>query len=815
MRYLPTGIVTFLFTDIEGSTRLLHELGPDYAAALADHRRALREAFARHDGVEVDTQGDAFFVAFASPREAVAAAAESQAALQSGPIRVRIGLHTGEPSLTDEGYVGLDVHKGARIAASGHGGQVIMSADTRAFLGDAVPVVELGEHRLKDFDHPVQLFQLGDHLFPPLKTISNTNLPRPVSSFIGRRREVAGVLSLLRDGARLVTLTGPGGSGKTRLGIEVAADLVPGYGAGVFWAELAPVRDPSLVLHTVGQSLGAKGGLAEHIGEREMLLLLDNFEHVVEAAPGLADVLEACSNLSLLVTSRELLRIRGEVEYAVPPLVEAEAIELFCTRARLHATDDIAELCARLDNLPLALELAAARTNVLSAAQILDRLSQRLDLFKGGRDADPRQATLRATIGWSHDLLSKGEQRLFARVAVFLGGCTLESAVAVCDAGLDPLQSLVEKSLVRRTGDRFWMLETIREYARERLEESGEAAAVGRRHFDYFLALAESTRLSAEFEYGRRHDLLLPETDNLRTAFDWAVAAGEIELGFRLAIALENFWVTIDPFEGVRRFETLFAAGGDVSPILRARALRCYGGSSEMSGGHEQAKRAYEESLALFEEVGTEGDVAVLIHRLGINALNRGKPDLAREPLERSLDMFRRQGSKRGVAQAIGGLGYLARDEGDLDGAVELWEESLAMVRDTGFLWWQTGMLAALAEAALERGRLEEATALAREQLALGEQVADRQNAVYALAYLARAAAERGDRIRAGQLWGAIEVEESRSPIGAWESERDLYEAALRHHSGAEFESGRRDGRRMSLDQAIQLALEKDEQGPA
>jgi predicted ATPase len=807
MRHLPSGTVTFLFTDIEGSTRLLRELGPDYVATLAEHRRTLREAFARHQGVEVDTQGDAFFVAFGSPAQAVAAAAESQAALEAGPIRVRMGLHTGEPLLTEEGYIGLDVHKGARIAASGHGGQVILSADTRALLDDTASLIDLGEHRLKDFDDPVQLYQLGDGVFPPLQSISNTHLPRPASSFIGRGREVDEVVSLLRDNARLVTLTGPGGTGKTRLGIEVAGELVPEFRAGVFWVGLAPIRDPALVTEAIGQTLGAKEDVAAHIGEREMLLLLDNFEQVVDAAPHLTRLVESCPNLALIVSSRELLRVKGEVEYAVPPLASPEAVTLFCERAQQEPSGVVAELCAQLDNLPLAVELAAARTKVLSPAQILDRLSERLDLFKGGRDAEPRQATLRATIEWSHDLLSPREQRLFARLAVFVGGCTLASAQAICDADLDTLQSLVEKSLLRHTDERFWMLETVREYSTERLEESGQAEDVQRRYFDHFLALAESAHLSAEAEYGRRHDLVLPETDNLRAAFDWAVEAGEIGLGFRLAISLENFWVTLDPFEGVRRFETLFAAGGDVAPILRARALRCYGGSSNMAGKHEQAQRAYKESLALFEQAGDERDAAVLIHRLGINALNLGKPELAREPLERSLVMFRRVGSQRGVAQAIGGLGYLAREEGNLDQAVELWEESLAMVRDSGFIWWQAGMLAALAEAALERGRFDEAAARAREQLSLSSQVIDRQNAVYALAYLARVAAEEGDLHRAGVVWGSIEVEESRAPVGGWEWERDTYESPVLAHAGAKFDQGRREGRRMAFNQAIEFAL--------
>jgi len=293
------------------------------------------------------------------------------------------------------------------------------------------------------------------------------------------------VVELLQDGARLVTLTGPGGSGKTRLAIESAAELVPEFRNGVFWIGLAALRDPALVVGTVAQTLGAKDGLAEHIGERELLLLLDNFEQVVEAAPQLGSLLESCPNLRILVTSRELLRIRGEVDYPVPPLQQPEAVELFCQRSRLEPSSDIAELCRRLDNLPLAVELAAARTSLLSPAQILERLAQRLDLLKGGRDAEARQRTLRATIEWSHDLLTEDEQLLFAYLAVFAGGCTLKAAQEVADADLDALQSLVEKSLVRHTEERFWMLETIREFALERFEQAGAAEELRRRRSAY------------------------------------------------------------------------------------------------------------------------------------------------------------------------------------------------------------------------------------------------------------------------------------------------------------------------------------------
>jgi hypothetical protein len=412
---LPTGTVTFLFTDVEGSTELLHELGAEaYAEALAQHRRIVRGACTAEGGVEVDTQGDAFFVAFASAPRAVAAAEAITDALAPGPIHLRIGLHTGTPLVTDEGYVGDDVHVAARVGAAGHGGQVILSQVTGELLGGN-SLTDLGEHRLKDIAEAISIFQLGEEHFPPLKTISNTNLPRPASSFIGREQELEQVLARIAAGARLLTLTGPGGSGKTRLALEAAASLVPEYKAGVFWVGLAALRDPALVMETISQTLGAKDGLAEHISERELMLLLDNLEQVIEAAPELSRLLTACPNLTLLVTSRELLRVQGEVEYPVPPLAEPEAVSLFCARAQAEPSEEIAELCARLDNLPLAVELAAARAKAISPAQILARLAGRLDLLRGGRDADPRQQTLRATIEWSHDLLTPKEQALFRR----------------------------------------------------------------------------------------------------------------------------------------------------------------------------------------------------------------------------------------------------------------------------------------------------------------------------------------------------------------------------------------------------------------
>ncbi len=520
---LPTGTVTFLFTDIEGSMKLLHEFGAEaYADELAEHRHIVREACASEGGVEVDTQGDAFFFAFPTAWGAIVAAQAITDALADSRIHLRIGVHTGTPFATGEGYVGADVHFAARVAASGHGGQVLLSKSARELVQGA-SVIDLGEHRLKDIDGAVAIYQLGEESFPPLKTISNTNLPRPASSFVGRERELAQVRAKVEDGARLVTLTGPGGSGKTRLALEAGAELVSSYKAGVFWVGLAALREPSLVTETIATTLGTRDGPAEHIGEREMLLLLDNLEQVIQAAPDLAALVAACPNLTLLVTSRELLRVQGEVEYPVPPLASPEAIALFCQRSGLDSSEEIAELCGSLDNLPLAVELAAARSRVLSPAQILERLSQRLDFFRGGRDAEARQQTLRATIAWSYDLLSQDEQHVFRSLSVFAGGCKLAATEEVAGADLDTLQSLVEKSLLRFSNERYWMLETIREYAAERLQTEREASEIFERHTRFYTELSKSAhgelRGPSQEEWLQRLD---PELENLRTASRWA-----------------------------------------------------------------------------------------------------------------------------------------------------------------------------------------------------------------------------------------------------------------------------------------------------
>jgi predicted ATPase len=699
--------------DVEGSTRLLHELGAEaYAQALAEHRLVVREACARHGGVEVDTQGDAFFVAFPTAPGALAAAGEIREGLARGPIRLRMGLHTGTPHVTEEGYVGVDVHRAARIAASGHGGQVLVSASTAALVGPD-DLRDLGEHRLKDLAAPERVYQLGQADFPPLKTLYRTNLPVPATPFLGREAELREVLRLV-EGTRLLTLTGPGGTGKTRLALQAAAEASDRFPDGVFWVPLAPLRDPELVLEAAGEAVGANDGLSEHIADKSVLLLLDNFEHVVDAAVSMAQLLSACPNLELLVTSRELLRVPGEQAYPVPPLDPRDGEELFLARALaarpdFEATPAVSELCARLENLPLALELAAARVRVLSPERLLERLSQRLDLLKGGRGIDPRQQTLRATIEWSHELLDADEQRLFARLAVFRGGCTLDAAEAVCDTDLDTLESLVDKSLVRVRGDRFWMLETIREYAVERLEASGEADEQRRRHAEYFAAMAAEAE--PELIRGRPQawlDRLEPEQDNFRAALDRLHASDETQLALRLAATLFGFWMVRGHFvEARRRLEQALAA--DARPtVARARALVA---AAHVSG---DANEDYaEEALRLSLELGDRWGAAYARFALGAT-IAEGKRDWARarEVLEESRQAFIELGDDHFALVVTRSVAWVTEELGDKERYRELVAEYLQRAQELGNERVEARGLGALAVEALEQGRHEDAREL-------------------------------------------------------------------------------------------------------
>jgi predicted ATPase len=802
---LPSGTVTFLFTDVEGSTKLLHELGAEgYAEALAEHRRVIREACAAEGGVEVDTQGDAFFFAFPAAPGAAGAAEAMTEALATGPIQVRIGLHTGTPLLTDEGYVGDDVHFAARVASSGHGGQVILSRSTAQLV--ELKLTDLGEHRLKDIPVAVSIYQLGSGSFPPLKTISNTNLPTPASAFVGRDDELLDVLSRIEEGARLVTLTGPGGTGKTRLAIEAASELVPEYKAGVFWVGLATLRDSALVTETIAQTLGAKDGLAGHVGEREMLLLLDNLEQVIEAAPGLSELLSACPNLTLLVTSRELLRIQGEVEYAVPPLAEQDATALFCARAQLEPSEDIADLCARLDNLPLAVELAAARTSVLTPEQILERLSQRLDLLKGGRDADARQQTLRTTVEWSYDLLSDEQKQLFARLSVF-ASCTLEAAGEVADADLDTLQSLVEKSLVRFTDGRYWMLETIREYAAERLDEDTAAHNVRSGHAAYYLALAEHTGADDASSVLRRLD---DEHDNMRAALSWFSDEREAERELRLVSALTNFWIVRGHLrEGLSHAEKALEGQADGSSSWRMKVLAAASDFARMQGDTARGRAYCEESLALAREIGDYAGVAQALHELGEAATSDGDYDVATELYQEAVEAARKAG--RNGAGSIGNLGWVAFLQGDYERAMPLFEESAELFRERGHESGVAVQLCNVVDANVMLGRPEEARPRIRECLQIARELQFVQMIASSLDATAAVVAHDGDAGTAMRLVGAADAVFEDLHLAGSDSDRRVADLALeratRALGGDVAQAMRAEGRKLDTNQAIELAL--------
>jgi predicted ATPase/DNA-binding SARP family transcriptional activator len=661
------------------------------------------------------------------------------------------------------------------------------------------------------------------------KEAAASALPAPPNRLLGRGRELIELREfLLRDDVRLLVLTGAGGSGKTRLALEAAREAASSFANGAAFADLAPLRDPALVVGAIARALGIQDvsgedpleTLAAALRGRELLLLADNAEHVRAAAPSFVELLARAPRLTLLVTSRVVLHLSGEHVYPVEPLAAEPAVALFLERAREaeprfrpDAADEqaIRRICKRLDGLPLAIELAASRVRTLTPVELLGRLEPRLPLLTGGpRDLPARQQTLRATLEWSYELLNDDERRDLNRLAVFAGGCTLEAAEAVCGTTLERLSSLLDANLLLRAaanGSRYSMLETIREYAAERLDTLSGVEALRRRHAEYFLELAQSANLTTEARGEQRHDVVIAEQANIRAAIDWAAATGDVALALELTVALENFWSTSDPFEGVRRMETLLARAGDVPIALRARALRALGSSATMVGKLGLAEQVFRESLAALRAVDDELGIGIVLHRLAASAVNLGEPARARGPLEESLAIFRRHGFRKGELQAIGTLGELARAQGDADQAVTLLERSATMAAEEGFTWWEANTRANLADLALAQNQPEEAATRARQTLRLGRRIGDRQLCVYALAYLACAGAESGDARRAGRLWGAVEAEEARRPLGHWEGAREQYAARVFAHADAHLEQGLREGRELPLQAAIEEAL--------
>jgi predicted ATPase len=823
---LPTGTVTFLFTDIEGSTRLLRELGSEYADVLAEHHRTLREVWRRHGGSEVDTQGDAFFVAFARASDAVAAAADAQSALAGGPVRVRMGLHTGEPILVDEGYVGYDVHRAARIAAAGNGGQVLLSQATADIAGAGVR--DLGLHRLKDLSAPERLFQLGTEDFPPLKTLHETNLPVPATRFLGREREIDEIAALLRrPDVRLITLTGPGGSGKTRLSLQAAAAAADDYDHGVWWVPLASLADPALVETVAAQTLGSTDALAATVGDKRLLLVLDNFEHLLAAAADVRETIGVCPRVTVLVTSREPLHVDGEWEVAVDPMREQEAVELFVQRAAAVRSDvapngEVGEICRRLDCLPLAIELAAARVKALSLPALLERLEQRLPLLAGGsRSAPERQRTLRATIAWSHDLLTPAEQEVFARLAVFAGGCTLEAAEEICGADLDAIASLVDKSLLRRTGERYWMLETIREFAAERLAELADADALRDRHAAWYLALGERAEPELHARQGREWlDRLEAEHANLRASLDYLMLCGDAHRALRLSGAIWTYWVTRGHWnEGRRLLAAALALGADVEPerlvdpLWGAAILALWQGDAEE--GEQRASRL----LEISRTTGLQRGEAVGLHTLGMVAAARGDRDRAYALYEESLLLARDVNDGWLLSVATNNLGAQYLVEEDYARAAELFEESLAIGEARGDLDRRARALTNLGFANHGLGHLARAREFYRRGLAAAEEIGLVETELNALLGIAASEAEAGDAVTAARLLGRINEQHSSLGAGRFEEDDAVYAGTLARLRSAlepeELASELATGAAMSQEEAIDLALGRRRGPPA
>ncbi|MGN6699971.1 MAG: ATP-binding protein, partial [Thermomicrobiales bacterium] len=764
---LPSGIVTLLFTDLAGFTRLGQQLGDRLADQVAEHRRLLRAAYAAHGGHTVNAFGDSTFAVFASAADAVAAAVAAQRAFarhdwpEGAAVQVRIGLHTAELAPVDEGrdYVGPEVDRAALVNAAAHGGQVLLSQATAALVADALPpdtaLKDLGDHYLRDYPQPERLWQLtiaglpADFPPPRARAAGPLNLPVPPTPLVGREREVAAVSALLRaPAARLVTLTGPGGVGKTRLGLLVAAGLADDFRDGVAFVPLAAVSDPALVVPAIAAALGVRevvgqplaATLAAFLRARRLLLLLDNVEQVLPAAAALADLLAACPAVTLLVTSRAALRIAAEREYVVPPLDlpapqsaltpdalwRNEAVRLFVERARsvvpaFRATaadaHAIAAICCRLDGLPLAIELAAARSRLLAPPALLARLERRLALLTGGgADLPARQQTLRGTLDWSYLLLGPDDQALFARLAVFVGDWTLEAAEAVCgDSGgraldvLTGLESLVSKNLVQHSAGvdsapRLRLLETIREYALERLAASGaqdEASELFRRHAVYYLALAETEPAVRGPAWGAWLARLDQEYDNVRAALGWALDAGETALLLRFGVALRRFWHARGEVSQGRRWLAAALAGDDVPAAeLRARAIHTLANLAHYQGDYQQAQALYAESLRLRRAIGDQSGIAGSLASLAEVHQNQGNYAGTRALHEEALAIWRALGDVRGIGGSLAELGTLACRQGEFPRAAALLEEGLALARRAGDAWLAGRCLAELSAVA-------------------------------------------------------------------------------------------------------------------
>jgi predicted ATPase/class 3 adenylate cyclase len=872
---LPTGTVTFLFTDIEGSTRLVAALGPRYEEVIARHAAILRGAIAAHAGTDVSTEGDSFFAVFPSAVAAVRAAVDAQRALAAHPwpddavLLVRMGLHTGEGRLGGDNYVGLDVHRAARIAAAGHGGQVLLSDGIRSLVAQELPagvaVRDLGEHRLKDLPAAERLWQLEiDGLprdFPALRSLDArpNNLPLSPTHLIGRSAQLDQASDLLRQ-RRLLTLTGPGGTGKTRLALAVAERLLPDYADGVFFVGLEDARDRTTVASQIAVALGVREkpdrdleqGVKDHLRDRELLLVLDNFEQVLSSAPLVAELLAGSPRLRVIVTSRAVLHLGGEQDYEVPPLSlpdpqhlpalaalsQYEAVALFIERARAVKPDfavtnenapAVAEICSRLDGLPLAIELAAARIRLLTPRAILDRLERSLPVLATGRhDVPGRQRTLRGAIDWSYELLGEAERSLFERLAAFAGGWTLDAAEEVCNPDrelgietIDGLASLVDESLVHPTDgddaeDRFVMLRVIHEFAAEKLDAGPGGDEVRLRHARRMLALAEA----AEPELVRtdvRHwqQRLRREEENLRAVLQWAVDRGDADTGMRTAGALWRFWHYWGRLrEGISWLESLIEMPAAAVPnAARAKALSGLAGLVYWLGDAERADELYAEALAIYRQLDDAHLIAETLFASAYTAVGRNDFAAAIERAEAARDEYGRADDRAGVILASAWLrtgAYLMGVGGSTEDALAATREVVEVSRQLGRVLDMADGLGTLASIYQKAGDFPRALEAFREttrawyeignvgmmpwakmgavlELALGRP----ERAVRLAAIAARAVEELGGELPEALIGSDNPLEEARPML-----DEDEYARAVE------------EGRAMNFDEAVAYLLE-------